>query len=109
MQKSIIKLLKDNKCENIQKFKCQGYISENIIIATVLNGIHSVAVAEKIVTLAKEKGYPILTDGDAKDGWVAVEVEDVIAHLMTTQKREYFNLEEFLQTLKKKSSSKKED
>ncbi|MDA0617393.1 MAG: ribosome silencing factor [Proteobacteria bacterium] len=105
MKNTIIKLLEDNKCENIQSFKCDGYISENIIIATVFNGIHSVAVSEKIISLAKESGEVVLADGNAQDGWIAVEVANVIIHLMTQQKREYFNIEDFLKTLKKKPKS----
>lgn len=103
MKNSIIKLLEDSKCENVQSFKCSGYISENIIITTVLNGIHSVSVSEKIISLAKENGETVLSDGTAQDGWIAVEVGDVIIHLMTPQKREYFNIEDFLKTLKKKA------
>ena len=100
---NIIPFLEDNKCEDICVFECKTYISQHVIVATVLGGIHAVSVAEKLLVSLKNQGEVSVVDGHAKDGWAVIEIpsSNTMVHLMTPQKRAFFNLEEFLQKLSK--------
>ncbi len=95
----IVHLLSQNKAEDIQVYQCDAYISQNVIIATSLNGVHSYALSERIFQFVKDFNDFCLTDGDAKDGWVAVEVPslDLMVHLMIQEKRDYYKLEEIFE------------
>lgn len=103
---SVKLFLEENKCEEIQVFACKNYICDNAIIATTLGAVHSSAVAQKFITESKHQGFESIVDGTAKDGWVAIEVpsHNIIVHLMTQEKRKYFNLEEFLAKLSKQKA-----
>lgn len=107
--KNIVKLLSDNKAEAINTFKMPEYICENIVIATSLNAVHSYSLAEKIREYAKNKGYIIIVDGDAKDGWVVVEIPEIqtMVHLMFQEKRDFYNIEEILQSHNSKPAAGK--
>ncbi len=96
--KQLEQILSDNKAFDIEIFIMKDYIAENVIIATSLNSIHSFALSEKVIEFAKNLGYHCITDGDAKDGWVAVELPfaNTLIHLMVKEKRDYYNLEEIL-------------
>lgn len=104
MIEKILKFLEDNKCENIYTFKNDKYIVDNVIIATVLGGNHAISIAEKMLFDLKQEDVNVITDGNAKDGWIVVEVLqwNVMVHLMTQQKRDFFNIEEFLENRFKK-------
>jgi ribosomal silencing factor RsfS len=51
------------------------------------------------VEYAKNMGKFCIVDGDAKDGWVAVELPfaNTLIHLMVKEKRDYYNIEEILE------------
>ena len=97
--KELEEILSENKAYDIQTFKMKEFISENVIIATSLNSVHSFALSEKIVEYAKNMGKFCIVDGDAKDGWVAVELPfaNTLIHLMVKEKRDYYNIEEILE------------
>lgn len=108
---SIAKLLSSNKAENIQIFSMPEYICENIIMATSLNAVHSYSLAEKIRQHAKSHDFETIIDGDAKDGWVVVEIPAIntMVHLMFQEKRDFYNIEEILESnnAKQQKSAKK--
>ena len=96
--KEVINILEENKAEEIQTFTCKGYICENVVIATTLNGVHSYALSGRILNYVKEYNESCIIDGDSKDGWVVVEIPalNTIVHLMVKEKRDYYKLEEIL-------------
>ena len=101
--KQLEEILSGNKAYDVQTFQMKEFISENVIIATSLNSVHSFALSEKIVEYAKNMGNFCIVDGDAKDGWVAVELPfaNTLIHLMVKEKRDYYNIEEILHGGKK--------
>ena len=103
--KNLISLLEESKAENIQTFQMPEYICENVIIATSLNAVHSYALAEKVRQHAKINDFETIIDGDAKDGWVVVEIPSLytMIHLMFAEKRDFYNIEEILESHNAKS------
>lgn len=98
--KQIIALLSESKAEDIQTFEMPEYICENVIIATSLNAVHSYSLAEKVRQRAKLEDLETIIDGDAKDGWVVVEIPGIntMVHLMFHEKRDFYNIEEILES-----------
>ncbi len=98
--KQIIALLSESKAEDIQTFEMPEYICENVIIATSLNSVHSYSLAEKVRQRAKLEDLETIIDGDAKDGWVVVEIPGIntMVHLMFQEKRDFYNIEEILES-----------
>lgn len=44
--------------------------------------------------LRETYGYKSRMEGDSQDGWILVDCGDVIVHLFSLEKREYYRLEE---------------
>ena len=98
--KAITSLLSESKAENIQTFTMPEYICENVLIATSLNAVHSYSLAEKVRQYSKIHDCETIIDGDAKDGWVVVEIPAIntMVHLMFQEKRDFYNIEEILES-----------
>lgn len=53
------------------------------------------ALAEAVVEQVHQQyGLKTRLEGESKDGWVLVDAGDVIVHLFSTRRREYYRLEE---------------
>ena len=69
-------------------------IADAMIIATGTSVRHVGSLAESVRLGAKEAGHPPLgVEGDSTSDWVLVDLGDVIVHVMTAEKREFYALE----------------
>ena len=69
-------------------------IADAMIIATGTSVRHVVSLAESVRLAAKEAGHaPLGVEGDSTSDWVLVDLGDVIVHVMTDEKREFYALE----------------
>ena len=69
-------------------------IADAMIIATGTSVRHVGSLAESVRLAAKEAGHaPLGVEGDSTSDWVLVDLGDVIVHVMTDEKREFYALE----------------
>lgn len=69
-------------------------IADAMIVVTGTSQRHVRSLAESVRLSAKEANHPPLgiEGGDSSD-WVLVDLGDVIVHVMTAEKREFYSLE----------------
>ena len=65
-----------------------------MVIATGTSQRHVNALAESVRMATKNANSPPLgVEGDSSSDWVLVDLGDVIAHVMTEEKRDFYELE----------------
>ena len=92
----VVEALEDLKGVDVITLDIQGKtsIADAMIIATGTSQRHVNALAENVRLAAKAAEYPPLgVEGDSGSDWVLVDLGDVIAHVMTAEKREFYDLE----------------
>lgn len=69
-------------------------IADVMVIATGTSDRHVGAIANEVVTKAKEAGQqPLGIEGELKSDWVLVDLGDLIVHVMTQKARDFYELE----------------
>lgn len=69
-------------------------IADAMLVATGTSQRHVRSLAENVRLAAKGAGHPPLgVEGDDRSDWVLVDLGDVIVHVMTEEKREFYSLE----------------
>ncbi len=93
----IVELLDEKKAENIQVFDMRGsdYFVDDVIIATTLSDKHGFALADYLKPLLKELGEKNINIEQSED-WTVLDLGDMLIHLMSSDYRAKYNLEEFL-------------
>ena len=93
----IVELLDEKKAENIQVFDMRDsdYFVDDVIIATTLSDKHGFALADYLKPLLKELGEKNIHLEQSED-WIVVDIGDMLIHLMSSEYRSKYNLEEFL-------------
>jgi len=102
----IINILDEKKAENIQLFdmKDTDYFVNEVIIATTLGQKHGLSLLDYLKKdLKADESY---LEIEPSDEWSVVDLGDVLIHLMTSEYRAKYNLEEFLS---KRETQKKEE
>jgi ribosome silencing factor RsfS/YbeB/iojap len=95
----IISILDENKGENIEVFDLvdSDYFVDEVIIATGLNERHN----EALLNFLKEGLKPDeeFLNVEISDGWVVIDLGDILIHIMIEEYRKLYNLEDFLEKL----------
>ena len=94
---NITKILDDKKAEDIEVIDLTGknYITDKVVIATALNGKHSLSLVGHLKDELKPLGEEIvMTEED--DNWSIVDLGDIMIHIMTQEHREKYDIEDFL-------------
>ena len=69
-------------------------IADAMIVVTGTSQRHVKSLAESVRLSAKEANHPPLgVEGADSSDWVLVDLGDVIVHVMTEEKREFYSLE----------------
>ena len=94
---TIVKLLDEKKAENIQVFDMRGsdYFVDDVIIATTISDKHGFALVDYLKPLLKKLGEKNIAI-ELSDSWSVVDIGDMLIHLMSSDYRAKYNLEEFL-------------
>ena len=96
LKNKIIKSLEDIKAVNpiAINVKKISSLADYIIIASGTSVRHITAISEKVIDgLKKSKVKDVKVEGQSGDDWVLVDAGDVIVHLMSTEAREFYDLE----------------
>lgn len=91
-----VKALEDMKGVDLTVIDIVGKssIADAMIVVTGTSQRHVRSLAESVRLTAKESDHPPLgVEGADSSDWVLVDLGDVIVHVMTEEKREFYSLE----------------
>ena len=98
----IAEILNEKKAEDVQIIDMEGreYIAKLVVIATTLTSRHAASLIEELKSALKPLGEEFLTI-ESGDEWSVVDLGDIIVHLISEAYRTKYNIEDFLDKLKK--------
>jgi ribosome-associated protein len=93
----ISSILDMNKGENIEVFELIGsdYFADYVVIASSLGERHTIALLDHLKRGLKPEEQFLYVDESGD--WVAIDLGDILIHILTPAYREKYNLESFLQ------------
>ena len=100
--KNIIKILDERKAEKIESIDLTGkqYMVDTVVIATTLNSKHAYSLVNYLKEGLKGNGEEFLRVDD-NDDWTIIDLGDILIHLMSDKYRDIYQIEEFLDEIKK--------
>ena len=98
----IVEILNKNKAEDIETFDLQDadYFVSGVVIATGLGEKHNEALLNYMKTALKPDES--FVNVEISDGWVVVDLGDILVHIMTDSYRKLYRIEDFLEKFGKK-------
>ena len=108
---NIINWMEEKKAVQIQHIDVTGEtdFTDHLIICSGTADLHNKAIAENIIQNAKESGMEILsTEGKNSSTWILVDFGDIIVHIFSQDKREYYKLEDLYVVGSRAKKEKKE-
>ncbi len=105
----IVNVLDTNKAEAIEVFdlRDRNYFVDYVIIATSLGARHTEALLDHLKRGLKPEEKFLGSDESGE--WIAVDLGDILIHVMTPEYRSRYDLETFLSTLEKYTESDAEE
>jgi ribosome-associated protein len=99
----ITAILDTNKAEGIEVFdlRDRDYFVDYVIIASSLGIRHTEALLDHLKRGLKPQEQFLGTDESGE--WIAVDLGDILVHIMTPEYRSRYDLETFLSTIHKKN------
>lgn len=98
MARFIVDSVEDRKAEDILllDLRPDNIIADFFIICSGDNERHLRAITQNLRQDIKDtyNQIPFTNEGNAENGWVVMDYGDVVVHLFSPQKREYYALEE---------------
>ena len=96
----IVTFLDSKKAEEIEVFNLDevDYIAKRVVIANAISSKHALALAEQLKVELKPQGEEFLHIDESED-WVVSDLGDILVHIMTTEARQRYSMEEFLAEL----------
>lgn len=98
----IAQILNEKKAEDVQIIDMseREYIAKLVVIATTLTSRHAASLIEELKSVLKPLGEEFLAI-ESGDEWSVVDLGDIIVHLISETYRAKYNIEDFLDKLKK--------
>nr|WP_229203761.1 nicotinate (nicotinamide) nucleotide adenylyltransferase [Campylobacter anatolicus] len=98
---SIVKILDEKKAEEIQAFDMsdRDYFVKFVVIATTMGERHTLSLTEELKEKLKPLGEQFLAIESSAD-WTVCDLGDMLIHLMSSEYRAKYNIEEFLNKIK---------
>ena len=96
LKNKIIESLEDIKAVNPVAINVKkiSSLTDFMIIASGTSNRHITAISEKVIDgLKTNKIKEVKVEGQSGDDWVLVDAGDVIIHLMSSEAREFYDLE----------------
>ncbi len=96
----IVTFLDDKKADELEVFNLDevDYIAKRVVIASAISSKHATALADQLKKELKPLGETFLHIDESEE-WVVVDLGDILIHLMTTEARQTYSIEEFLAEL----------
>jgi len=92
----ISSILDMNKAENIEVFELMGsdYFADYVVLASSLGERHTIALLDHLKRGLKPEEQFLYVDESGD--WVAIDLGDILIHILTPQYRLKYDLESFL-------------
>lgn len=106
----IVKLIEEKKGEDIRiiDVKKLTIITDYFVLCTGSVGEHCDAISNEIEEkLKRKKLIPNSIDRGTDSSWIAMDYGSVIVHIMTEEKRKFYDLEKIWEEVKPKITSKR--
>jgi ribosome silencing factor RsfS/YbeB/iojap len=99
----IIKELDEKKADELEAFNLEDvdYIVDRVVLANALSGKHSSSLATHLKDKLKPLGEEFLHIDQSED-WVVIDMGDILVHIMSSEARQTYSLEEFLTEISNK-------
>jgi len=96
----IVTFLDSKKAEELEVFNLEEieYIAKRVVIANAISTKHAAALADQLKKELKPLGERFLHI-DESDDWVVIDLGDILIHIMTSDARQIYSMEEFLSEL----------
>lgn len=97
MAHAVIDVLEDKKAEKLVLLDIQNITSftDYFIICNGTSDRMLQALADGIREFVKsEYGMIVSIEGEARDGWLVVDLGDIVIHLFSPDQRDYYKLEQ---------------
>lgn len=103
--RTIVNILNSKKAENIIVFNLEqsDYFVDHVIVATSMAERHGQSLMMELKDRLKSKGEEFLHIDESED-WIAIDMGDIVVHIMSEEKREVFRLEELLNSISRVKS-----
>ena len=100
----IVHFLDEKKATDIEVFDLsdRDYVARAVILANSLGGKHTSALYDYLRVEVKKYGLQVIAADDSDD-WIAIDLGEILIHLMTPEYRMRYSLEEFLREIKEGS------
>ncbi len=98
----IVEILDRNKGEHIESFDLRNsdYFVDFVVIATSLGERHNEALMDFLkIGLKPEESF---SNVETSDGWVVVDLGDILVHIMTEKHRNLYDLDSFVKEFEKR-------
>jgi len=98
MAHALIEVLEDKKAEKLVLLDIQNVSSfaDYFIICNGTSDRMLQALADGVREFAKsEYGLVVSIEGEGRDGWLLVDLGDIVIHLFSPDQREHYKLEQF--------------
>lgn len=92
----VVAALDDLKGVDVCQIDVRGKtsITDVLVIATGTSERHVRALADRVVERAREDGVkPLGVEGERGGDWLLIDLGDVVVHVMSREKRDFYNLE----------------
>lgn len=99
-------ILDQNKAEAIEVFDLAGsdYFADYVILASSLGERHTIALLDHLKRGLKPEEQFLYVDESGD--WVAIDLGDILIHILTPQYRVKYDLESFLTELTERKNKK---
>ena len=97
LARSVVNTLEDKKGEDILLLDIQNIASfaDYFVLCNGTSDRMIEALASSVIeTVKKEFGINAHPEGNAIDGWMVVDLGDVVVHLFSPEQRDYYDLEQ---------------
>jgi len=96
----IVTFLDSKKAEELEVFNLEEieYIAKRVVIANAISSKHAASLADQLKQELKPLGEDFLHIDESED-WVVIDLGDILVHLMTSEARQTYSMEEFLSEL----------
>jgi ribosome-associated protein len=97
LAKRIRRILDDKKGENILLLDVRrlSEVTDYYVVVSGTSTPHLKAMFDEVLQILKEEGSPCYRrTGDPASGWLVLDYVDVIIHMLTEEKRQYYAIEE---------------
>jgi ribosome-associated protein len=95
---SLKKVIEDQNGKDVTLLSVEGKCSwtDSMIIATITSQTHGSGLKREIQKWLTDEGLNLYTTGNSQknDTWILLDCGDVVINLMTTEAREFYNLED---------------